>query len=124
MEMTKIQNVKASGRRSVKASQFRARTFLRSHALTLFALTLPLYAAEDFQSLPAGQQPALWQQFDTAQRGVSNFVSTVTQTKTLRILQQPIASEAKLWFSRPNLFRWEVTRPARSQTISDGKWLW
>ena len=81
-------------------------------------------AADDFQPVPKSDLPALWQFFDAAQSRVTNLVANITQTKTLKVFQQPIVSEAKLWFHRPNLFRWEVVKPVPSLTISDGKWLW
>jgi len=80
--------------------------------------------APDFHVVSADRQDAIWREFETARRGVSNFVAEVVQTKTLKILQQPIVSEAKLSFAKPNLFRWESTKPAGSLTVSDGKWLW
>jgi len=81
-------------------------------------------ADNDFQPVPKSELAGLWQHFDDVQRGVTNFTSNVTQTKTLKVFQQPIVSEARLCFSRPNLFRWEVVKPSFSLTVTDGKWLW
>lgn len=98
-------------------------TFGVQVVLALIAAASPIFA-DDFQPVPRSELPALWEFFATTQRGVTNFATTVTQTKTLKVFQQPIVSEAKLWFNRPNQFRWEVVKPAPSLTISDGKWLW
>lgn len=92
--------------------------------LWLCALAVSALGAEVFQPVPASRQASIWQEFEVAQRGFTNFVANVVQTKTLKVFQQPIVSEAKLWFTKPNRFRWEIVKPAPGTTLCDGKWLW
>ena len=37
------------------------------------------------------------------------------QTRSLRALKSPLASEGKLWFKAPNSFRWELGVPAKKR---------
>jgi outer membrane lipoprotein carrier protein len=92
--------------------------------LCFCALAINTLGADEFRPVQASRQGAIWQEFEVAHRGFTNFVANVAQTKTLKVFQQPIESEAKLWFTKPNLFRWEVVKPAPGTTLSDGKWLW
>ena len=100
-----------------------AAALARFQALTFFLFASVSFASDDFQPVPPSQQPAAWQRFEAAHRGISNFVANVVQTKTMTVFQQPVVSEAKLWFARPNRFRWEVVKPAPSLTVSDGSFL-
>lgn len=83
-----------------------------------------LLADEEFHPVSPTGQGAVWKQLDAAHNQLTNFIAEVAQTKTMQILQRPIVSKAKLWFEKPNLFRWEVVEPVQSLIVSDGKSLW
>jgi len=51
-----------------------------------------------------------------AQAKVHSFSADFVQTRTLKILVQPLVASGRLWFSPPNQFRWELGRPP--QTIA------
>jgi outer membrane lipoprotein-sorting protein len=51
-----------------------------------------------------------------AQTNVQTWSADVTQTRTLKTLAQPLTAQGRVWFSAPNLFRWELISP--SQTIA------
>jgi len=42
------------------------------------------------------------------------------QTRSLRALKSPLASEGKLWFKAPNSFRWELGVPAKTIVLRKG----
>ncbi len=43
-----------------------------------------------------------------------------TQTRSLRALKSPLASEGRLWFKAPSSFRWEVGTPAKTIVLRQG----
>ena len=51
-----------------------------------------------------------------AQTNLHSFTADVIQTRTLKVLSQPLVSTGKVWVVIPNRFRWEIGRPA--QTIA------
>jgi outer membrane lipoprotein-sorting protein len=63
----------------------------------------------------ATQAPVLDSWF-AAQVGVHTFSADVLQTRTLKVLSQPLVSTGKVWVAVPDRFRWEIGTPA--QTIA------
>ncbi len=51
-----------------------------------------------------------------AQTNLHTWTATVTQTRTLKTLTQPLVATGQVWFAAPNRFRWEIGSPA--QTIA------
>lgn len=51
-----------------------------------------------------------------AQTNLHTWSADVTQTRSLKTLAQPLVAQGRVWFSAPNLFRWEILAP--SQTIA------
>jgi outer membrane lipoprotein carrier protein len=43
-----------------------------------------------------------------------------TQTRTLRVLRDPVATPGRLWFSAPGLVRWEIGSPAKTVVLRKG----
>jgi outer membrane lipoprotein-sorting protein len=51
-----------------------------------------------------------------AQTNLTTWSADFTQTRALKALSQPLVSTGRVWFARPNHFRWELGKPA--QTIA------
>jgi outer membrane lipoprotein-sorting protein len=51
-----------------------------------------------------------------AQTNIQTWSAELTQTRSLKVLAQPLVSTGKLWVAMPNRFRWELGAPA--QTIA------
>lgn len=49
-----------------------------------------------------------------AQTNLTTWEANVTQVRELKSLTQPLKTEGHVWFSAPNLFRWEMGKPART----------
>jgi outer membrane lipoprotein-sorting protein len=52
----------------------------------------------------------------TAQTNLQTWSADLTQTRSLKVLSQPLVSTGKVWVAVPNRFRWELGQPA--QTIA------
>ena len=59
---------------------------------------------------------ALVSRWLSAQTNVQTWTAAFTQTRTLKSFTQPLSSTGQVWFAAPNLFRWELGKPA--QTIA------
>ena len=53
-------------------------------------------------------------QWLAAQTNLTTWSANVTQVRELKSLTQPLTTEGHVWFAAPNLFRWEMGRPART----------
>jgi outer membrane lipoprotein-sorting protein len=51
-----------------------------------------------------------------AQTNIQTWTADLTQTRTLKVLSQPLVTRGKVWAALPNRFRWELGQPA--QTIA------
>jgi outer membrane lipoprotein-sorting protein len=77
--------------------------------LVLAALCLAALA------LDAAPTPVLDSWF-SAQAGLRTFSADVLQTRTLKVLSQPLVSTGRVWVAVPDRFRWEIGAPP--QTIA------
>ena len=76
-------------------------------ALLLLVAVLTAHAAE---------QSLVLDTWFSAQTNLHSFTADVIQTRTLKVLSQPLVSTGKVWVVIPNRFRWEIGQPA--QTIA------
>jgi outer membrane lipoprotein-sorting protein len=59
---------------------------------------------------------ALLDQWLAAQTNLQTWTADCTQTRSLKVLSQPLVSTGKVWVALPDRFRWELGQPA--QTIA------
>ncbi len=59
---------------------------------------------------------ALLSSWLNAQTNIHTWSADFVQTRSLKSLTQPLTANGHVWFEAPNLFRWELGRPA--QTIA------
>jgi len=59
---------------------------------------------------------ALLDQWISAQTNLHTWMADATQTRSLKVLSQPLVSSGKVWVMAPDRFRWELGQPA--QTIA------
>ena len=64
----------------------------------------------------AGEPSPVLETWFSAQTNLHSFTADVIQTRTLKVLSQPLVSTGKVWVVIPNRFRWEIGQPA--QTIA------
>jgi outer membrane lipoprotein-sorting protein len=85
-------------------------TFPRRYALSALLLLVAVLSAR-------ATGPALvLDTWFSAQTNLHSFTADVIQTRTLKVLTQPLVSTGKVWVVIPNRFRWEIGQPA--QTIA------
>ncbi len=61
-----------------------------------------------------------WQTLRAAAAGVESIQADFRQEKHLPILAQPLISEGRFFFRRPDCLRWEYRRPVRSVLLLNG----
>jgi len=81
-------------------------------------LALPATAAACLLAGTAAAQPntALLDRWISAQTNLHTWTADCTQTRSLKVLAQPLVSNGKVWVLVPDRFRWELGQPA--QTIA------
>jgi outer membrane lipoprotein-sorting protein len=65
---------------------------------------------------PAADLNGLLDGWFTAQTNLQTWSADLTQTRSLKVLSQPLVATGKVWVAVPNRFRWELGQPA--QTIA------
>ena len=64
----------------------------------------------------AAEPSALVTAWLNVQTNIQTWSADVVQTRNLKSLAQPLTAEGRVWFTAPNLFRWEIGTPP--QTIA------
>jgi outer membrane lipoprotein-sorting protein len=65
---------------------------------------------------PAADLNGMLDSWFAAQTNLQTWSADLTQTRSLKVLSQPLVSTGKVWMVAPNRFRWELGQPA--QTIA------
>jgi outer membrane lipoprotein-sorting protein len=55
-----------------------------------------------------------------AQTNFTTWSADFVQTRSLKALNQPLVSTGRVWFAKPNSFRWELGQPAQTIAVRDG----
>ena len=96
--------------RSYLAGEQVAATFPLRGALSALLLLVAVLTAH------AAEPSLVLDTWFSAQTNLHSFTADVIQTRTLKVLSQPLVSTGKVWVVIPNRFRWEIGQPA--QTIA------
>lgn len=65
---------------------------------------------------PASEMDTLLDRWCAAQTNIQTWTADLTQTRSLKVLREPLVSTGKVWVQFPNQFRWELGKPP--QTIA------
>jgi outer membrane lipoprotein-sorting protein len=77
----------------------------RQRLLVSVSFSLAILAAD------AAEQSPLLDRWFSAQTNLHTFSADVIQTRTLKVLSQPLVSTGKVWIAVPDRFRWEIGAP-------------
>lgn len=93
--------------------------FGRLRRLMLFALAVCGVAAASAPRLNAQgmDSGALLNSWLAAQTNIHTWSADFTQTRRLKSLTEPLTASGHVWFDAPNLFRWELQKPARTIAV-------
>ena len=80
------------------------------------AALVVVYFIFAFSSHAATDTNAMFERWFAAQTNITSWSADFTQTRSLKVLAQPLVSSGKVWVSVPNRFRWELGNPP--QTIA------
>jgi outer membrane lipoprotein-sorting protein len=85
--------------------------YLKRVAILVVAL---MGASESVRAEDAKASLSAWL---NAQTNIQTWSADFKQTRTLKALTQPLVATGKVWFSAPNLFRWELGQPAQTLAV-------
>lgn len=60
---------------------------------------------------------ALLDRWISAQTNLHTWTADCTQTRSLKVLSQPLVSDGKVWVMVPDRFRWELGQPAQTVAL-------
>jgi outer membrane lipoprotein-sorting protein len=90
--------------------------FPYGRALALLLLLVPGH-------LRAADIDAVMEGWIAAQTNFTTWSADFVQTRWLKALNQPLVSTGRVWFARPNRFRWELGIPAQTIAVRDDRQL-
>jgi outer membrane lipoprotein-sorting protein len=103
-----------------KIPDAKPRAALAGHSLSLVAALLLCMTLALVLRAAAGAAPAdpgrLVDRWCAAQTNIQTWTADLVQTRSLKVLTQPLVSSGKVWVAMPDRFRWELGEPA--QTIA------
>lgn len=67
----------------------------------------------------AAAETDLLDRWFAAQAEIKTWSATLTQTRTLKALKDPLQSGGRVWFTAPNQFRWELGDPAQTIAVRE-----
>ncbi len=65
----------------------------------------------------ASEPPSLFDRWLAAQTNLHTWTADVIQTRSLKVLSQPLVSTGKVWVVVPDRFRWELGQPAQTVAL-------
>lgn len=71
--------------------------------------------------LSSDEKKKIFERLQILQKEVHSLHASVRQTKQLAALKKRVDIEGKVSLLKPNLLRWEVSKPERSVTVVDGE---
>ncbi len=68
-------------------------------------------------NLQAESGTALLERWISAQTNLQTWTADCTQTRSLKVLSQPLVATGKVWVTPPDRFRWELGQPAQTVAL-------
>ena len=97
------------------------------HAHRLLVLALVLLSAAASSQVQAaaaadkGSGEAVLDRWLEGQAKIESWSADVVETRRLENLANPIVSHGKVWFEKPNRFRWQLGNPPRTIAVRKGE---
>ncbi|MBI4683897.1 MAG: outer membrane lipoprotein carrier protein LolA [Nitrospirae bacterium] len=90
--------------------------------LLFFIIVLPAKASSNnLKELSGEEKQKALEKLKSFQKDIHSLVASVSQEKQLVILKKKVNVDAKVTMAKPNMLRWDVTKPDRSITVIDGE---
>ena len=90
----------------------------------VFCLIFPttIYAlSDDGQEVSPADKQKIFEKLKELSKDTYAIIATVNQEKQLVMLKEKISVDGTVTMQKPNMFRWEMVRPAKSITVIDGE---
>lgn len=73
------------------------------------------------REVTAEEKQKIFERLKEIQKDMSSMHATVSQEKQLSVLKKKIQAKGTIIMAKPNMLRWEVTKPEKSITVIDGE---
>jgi outer membrane lipoprotein-sorting protein len=88
----------------------------RGRVAGFFRFSLCIFGFVSFITARAADTNALFQQWLSVQTNMQSWTADFAQTRTLKVLAQPLVAPGKVWVRRGE-FRWELGQPAQTVVV-------
>ncbi len=95
-------------------------------AVSAAILLLAMFAAKgmasnSLQEVSASERNNIIERFSSIHKDMHSIFASVRQVKQLAALKKKVVVEGTVLMAKPNMLRWNVSRPERSVTVIDGE---
>jgi outer membrane lipoprotein-sorting protein len=77
-------------------------------------------ASNDLQELSLDERQKIIEKFKELQKNIHSISALIKQEKHLAVLKKKVLTEGTLAMAKPNMLRWEIVKPEKSITVTDG----
>ena len=91
--------------------------FFLSFTCRIFATS----SNDSFYELHSGERQKIMEKMKSLQKNIHAISASVIQEKKLSALKKKVTIEGTVTMSKPNMIRWDITKPEKSLTVIDGE---
>ncbi len=95
-------------------SFFRHYGFVIRHSTSILAVFTIAALCLAAMIARADERDVQFNRWFAAQTNLQSWSADFTQTRSLKVLSQPLVAAGKVWVTAPGLFRWELGQPAQT----------
>lgn len=87
-----------------------------------FTYSVPASASNnDLQEISASERQKIMGKMKSLQKDIHSISASVVQEKQLSVLKKKVTIEGTVTMAKPNMLRWDITKPEKSLTVIDGE---
>ena len=87
---------------------------IKRKSKSLVACTIAVLCVTASVACGADERDIQFNRWFAAQTNLQSWSADFTQTRSLKVLSQPLVATGKVWVTVPNRFRWELGQPAQT----------
>ena len=92
----------------------KSKIMIKRKSKSLVACTIAALCVTASVACGADERDAQFNRWFAAQTNLQSWSADFTQTRSLKVLSQPLVATGKVWVTAPGLFRWELGQPAQT----------
>jgi outer membrane lipoprotein-sorting protein len=94
--------------------KIKSKIMIKRKSKSFVACTIAALCVTASVACGADERDVQFNRWFAAQTNLQSWSADFTQTRSLKVLSQPLVATGKVWVTAPGLFRWELGQPAQT----------